>query len=1002
MACPMFRDTLTILVFVSAIVHGICDGEVYDAEPSLSGERTANETGSGVLDELSIALDTSEGQTQSLGERGANGDLDGVKVATFGTGEATAIPQEAPDALGSKDQERATSSDYEYSRPEEGSEDGAVSAPTEATVPEGGDVTDGAPLSTVDNNVYRADADGDRSRLAESDADGAPTENPAAPLTTRAEEPEELLPEVEEEQPGAGQRSPKTDSADGKQSATDKRNNDARARSAPIASKSSTLRSWLEDPWLRPPAGLLVPLRPMALRRALDVWNDMMAAGALEMKDIVIVGFDANGVSWRSRHSLQPSGNGGDRTVADAISKLILKYQGVRTDSASDGTMRALGSAAKLVPYDSALFIITDKRAGDPQKLPLALRALVEKRLKVYTIWTDPRHPSEESELALQELRNVSTHTEGDVLPYSLQLTDLENGLPSEAELQQWEPLAEPLLPPVIGARRARLRQIEEDSLDTLLVWRGGGEAISLGIPVEAGVTALRVLIEGAVDHAALFPPNEAPQVDLYNLTSVQEFSPSSRTDRMTPRDVYLPFPGAPEVDMLSVVPVSPPSADVSNGLVGVWHLSVRCNSCDYRLTVSARAQVHFQAEAEADLLSLRVVGPVASIRESVLVDEYGSELAKLPFSYPPMTGDGPNDAGQMVDIEEDIPLPIVHGSKVYVKILGRNVQGNPFMRFSGPINQEVEVRNGRSAIAFPNDLERVEEENSAIYSNRLQFNDSNVLPFGQALSQVVNQRGVILTAVQIGLSTRLYGAPGDSRQLHFEVTNYREQAVRFNFGAVGELRFLRSIEPASQTVAAGQTVNVIVNLLITATAQPGARDLITFTAYGLDQVSISAYVYVVNAGDATTDTWPPEVRHNFQGSCIGRSGSDCSEHVWSATIIARDAIGGLLRMTSSPIGLTYESNFISGTREEVVATYRATCCAPRVIINAVDAFGNTNSYVVDITGYISGAGIAAIALGVLLFIALLGLIIFLIYWCVRRSKSSRELPTYTTSRNIS
>ena len=57
--------------------------------------------------------------------------------------------------------------------------------------------------------------------------------------------------------------------------------------------------------------------------------------------------------------------------------------QGVSTDTSNDGTMRALATAAKLVPYDSALFVITDKRPGDPQRLPLALRALVEKRLKV-------------------------------------------------------------------------------------------------------------------------------------------------------------------------------------------------------------------------------------------------------------------------------------------------------------------------------------------------------------------------------------------------------------------------------------------------------------------------------------------------------------------------------------------------------------------------------------------------------------------------------------------
>lgn len=58
----------------------------------------------------------------------------------------------------------------------------------------------------------------------------------------------------------------------------------------------------------------------------------------------------------------------------------------------------------------------------------------------------------------------------------------------------------------------------------------------------------------------------------------------------------------------------------------------------------------------------------------------------------------------------------------------------------------------------------------------------------------------------------------------------------------------------------------------------------------------------------------------------------------------------GLLRLSSTPIGLVYDSNFSSGTREEVVATYRATCCAPRVLVTAVDSYGNVNSYVVDIS----------------------------------------------------
>lgn len=59
----------------------------------------------------------------------------------------------------------------------------------------------------------------------------------------------------------------------------------------------------------------------------------------------------------------------------------------------------------------------------------------------------------------------------------------------------------------------------------------------------------------------------------------------------------------------------------------------------------------------------------------------------------------------------------------------------------------------------------------------------------------------------------------------------------------------------------------------------------------------------------------------------------------------------GLLRLTSSPIGIMYDSNFIAGTREEVMATYRATCCAPRLSVTAVDANGNVNSYMIDISG---------------------------------------------------
>ncbi|XP_048002906.1 uncharacterized protein LOC125239382 isoform X2 [Leguminivora glycinivorella] len=748
----------------------------------------------------------------------------------------------------------------------------------------------------------------------------------------------------------------------------------------------ATLRNWLEDPWLRAPAGLLVPLRSSALARASAVWDDL--SEGLGLSDVVLVGYHANGINWRSRHNLQGNGvKNGYTAVSDALNKLLVKYQGL--PDTTDGTMQALIQATKLVPYDSALFVLTDKAPGDLQRLPLAVRALVEKRLKVYTIWTNPSMPAYEIEQQIRGLKNVSKHTEGEVLTYTMQGLDMG---PSDMDGSRLEVQAQP--------RQARLNRIEEEEFETLLVRRGGGGATSLGIPVEYGVSALKIFIEGDVEHAVLYPPNDAPQVDLYNMTSVKAFSAASRTDELSPRAVYLVFPGAdPQNDGFKVLPMKP--ADSPSAQAGMWHLSVRCDTCNYHLRVLARACLRFHASLKSpDMLKIRIMGPLASVRESALVDEYGAELTKLPFSYQPITGDGQDvpQESPMTELEETIPLPTVKSERVYVRILGRDIRGEPFVRLSGPLN-EPEVRMGRSANLETDDLQRAEEANIAYSRLRLGYNDSNVLPYNRATSQVVNQQGTILTAVQIGLSTRLYGTPGDNLQLHFEVTNYRDQSVRFSFEARGELMFLRGISPNAQTVLSGQTVNVVVQVGITNTAQPGARDLITFTAMGIDQVSISAYVYVVNTLN-TVDVWPPELRHTFQGMCIGKMGDDCAQHIWSTTITARDASSGILRLTSTPIGLVYDSNFISGTREEIRAIYRATCCAPRLSVTAVDANGNVNSYIIDISGYLNAASIAAITLGIFLFIAIIALIIFLISWCVRRRKESRELPYSTSTRN--
>ncbi|CAB3258259.1 unnamed protein product [Arctia plantaginis] len=759
----------------------------------------------------------------------------------------------------------------------------------------------------------------------------------------------------------------------------------------PPQSTRSIVRGWLDDTWIRSPVGILVPLRATALNRALAVWTDLNTS-TLNLSRVCFMAYDENGISWRSKHSLHPTSYGNhDKTVTEALSKLLLKYQAIMnvdsSDSRADGTMRALTGAAKLVPYDSALFVITDEGPGDMNRLQLALRAVVEKRLKVYTLWTNPNYPDAETDEGLLALKNISQHTEGDVIPYPLQVIDIDASS-NLAELEQWSYLYKQ------GRRPKLFQDTTPDKFDLLVVRRGAGQVISLGVPVENGVTALRIFIEGAVEHAVLYPPNDALQIDLYNVSSVSAFSPSSRTEGLSPRDVHLVFPGNTfDFDTLSVLPA------YDSAFVGMWHLSVRCDTCDYRLCFSAKTLIHFDAVVEtANTLKLRVSGPVASVRESQLVDEYGTELAKLTFSYQPMAGDGQNlEYNPNFELVADVALPPVKASKIYTKIVGRDVRGQPFVRLSGPLVQP-EVRLGRSAaIVFPdslNDLERAEEFNSRAYNNQFRTNDSDV-PLSR-ISQIINQQGTLLTTVQIGLASRLHGNPGDRLQLHFEVTNFREQSVRFDFGAVGEMRFLTGINPTSQIIPSGQTVNVIVSLTIPTTAQPGARDTITFTAYGNEQLSMSAYISVSNA-QATIDTWAPEMRHIFQGTCLGRTGDDCALHTWAVTVIARDPGAGLLRLSSSPIGLIYNEEFTSGTREEVIATYRATCCAPRLLVSAVDAVGNANSYTIDISWYLTETAIAAIVLGVFLAIALIVLLILLIYWCVKKRRETRELPNFNT-----
>lgn len=99
-------------------------------------------------------------------------------------------------------------------------------------------------------------------------------------------------------------------------------------------------------------------------------------------------------------------------------------------------------------------------------------------------------------------------------------------------------------------------------------------------------------------------------------------------------------------------------------------------------------------------------------------------------------------------------------------------------------------------------------------------------------------------------------------------------------------------------------------------------------------------------------------------------------------------------------MGLIIRTPYVGGTKEDVRATYTASCCQPRVTVTSYDVAKNPSTFTVDVRDiWLSPAGIAAVTLGVLIGILLICLIIALIVWCCCKNRESRDLPVYRTER---
>uniref|UniRef100_A0A182IZ38 Uncharacterized protein n=1 Tax=Anopheles atroparvus TaxID=41427 RepID=A0A182IZ38_ANOAO len=271
--------------------------------------------------------------------------------------------------------------------------------------------------------------------------------------------------------------------------------------------------------------------------------------------------------------------------------------------------------------------------------------------------------------------------------------------------------------------------------------------------------------------------------------------------------------------------------------------------------------------------------------------------------------------------------------------------------------------------------------------------------------SGIISGRASIqaITKVDVGVNSQLFGSRGQTLQIFFEVTNYRQTPITYFFRVTDELAFLRSLNPGQATLNPGQSVNVIVTLIVAPTAEIGSRDKVTFSTAGVDQVAQAAWVTVADSS-GLADTTRPSLWYTYSSRCEGRSTpATCTGAFWTLEVMARDYETGLMRISSSPAGLIYKTPFTAGTRDEVRASYTASCCQPRVTVTAYDVSRNVRSLNLDVTDiWLNEAGIAAVVLGVLLFIALIILLILLIRYCVRKRRMSKDLPIYRGGESLS
>ncbi|KAF7278817.1 hypothetical protein GWI33_007932 [Rhynchophorus ferrugineus] len=243
---------------------------------------------------------------------------------------------------------------------------------------------------------------------------------------------------------------------------------------------------------------------------------------------------------------------------------------------------------------------------------------------------------------------------------------------------------------------------------------------------------------------------------------------------------------------------------------------------------------------------------------------------------------------------------------------------------------------------------------------------------------------------IEVGLGSELITSALKISEVYFEVRNTGISAQTVSFSCTDDKQILSSLSEYRRDLQPEEITTVVLYL---STKAGIYQDEIIFWAKTRTQ-SYQKKV-LVDVGTQIVDQTSPELTYKYTSDCTGLIFSKCSKGTWTMEINAKDSESGLMSVNSLPKGIYFPEIYSAGTTDTVTGYYSDSCCKPDIQISAVDRMNNKISYTLNAYNTIWSPGaIAALVLGILLFLILIALIIYFVIK-KRKQKESYNLPRY-------